>query len=72
MEKTKKIIAQYEAIRRSRQTNMFDRHAVQQIANNNEFHELVVAAEDNYADILGHYSDLMKLITEDDIPEIIP
>jgi len=72
MEKAKRIIAQYEAIRRSGQTNMFDKHAVQRIANDNEFYELVIAVEDNYADILGHYSDLMKLITEDDIPEIIP
>lgn len=68
----KKVIAQYEAVRRLGQTNMFDRHMVQRIALENGFHDLVVAAEDDYAKILSNYSEWMKLIGEDDIPEARP
>lgn len=70
MENREKVIAQYEAIRRSGLTNMFDRHRVQRIAYDNDFYELVNAAEDDYGAILGSYSELMKLINEADIPTI--
>jgi len=65
----KKIMAQYEAVRRSGLTNMFDKHAVMRIASDNDFHDLVVAAEENYGDILKRYSEVMKSIDEEDIPE---
>ena len=69
-ENKRKTIAQYEAIRRSGLTNMFDKYAVQRIASDNNFYELVLAVEDNYIAILENYSDLMKLIDESDIPEV--
>lgn len=72
MEKPEKVIAQYEAIRRSGQSNMFDKHAVQRIAYDNEFYELVTAIEDDYPAILSRYSKLMELIGENDIPEMVP
>lgn len=71
MENPEKIIAQYEAIRRSGLTNMFDRHTVQRIAYDNDFYELVTAIEDDYVAILSGYSELMKLIDEADIPEML-
>jgi len=65
----RKVIAQYEAIRRSGQTNMFSRTAVQLIAFENGFFELVVAIDQGcYGYILKNYSELMKLISESDIP----
>ena len=70
MEKPEKVIAQYEAVRRSGQTNMFDKHTVQRIAYDNDFYELVIAIEDDYMAILNHYSELMKLINESDIPGV--
>lgn len=70
MENPEKVIAQYEAVRRSGLTNMFDRYAVQRIASDSGFHELVIAAEDNYGKILTGYSELMELIGEHDIPEV--
>ncbi len=70
MENPEKVIAQYEAVRRSGLTNMFDRRAVQRIAYENDFYELVNAAEDSYREILTGYSELMGLIDEDDIPEV--
>jgi len=48
---------------------MFDKHAVMRIASDNDFHDLVVAAEENYGDILKRYSEVMKSIDEEDIPE---
>ena len=68
-EKIKKIIAQYEAIRRLGQTNMFDKNMVQRIAYENRFYELVTAIEDGYGKILENYSEWMKLVDEDDIPK---
>ncbi len=68
----KKVIAQYEAIRRLGQTNMFDKNTVQRIAYENEFYELVTAIEDDYVSILRNYSELMKLVNEKDIPEAKP
>ena len=68
----KKVIAQYEAVRRLGQTNMLDKHLVQHIALENGFHELVVAAEDDYTKILSNYSEWMKLVNEDDIPKARP
>ena len=68
----KKVIAQYEAIRRLGQTNMFDKNMVQQIASKNNFYVLVVAIEEDYSSILKHYSEWMKLIDEEDIPEVHP
>jgi len=70
LENPEKIIAQYEAIRRSGLTNMFDRRTVQRIAYDNDFYELVTAIEDDYSAILSGYSELMKLIDEADIPEM--
>lgn len=72
MENKKKVIAQYEAIRRLGQINMFDKVMVQRIAFENGFNELVVAIEENYAEILQNYLSLMKLIREKDIPEARP
>jgi len=68
-DKTKKVIAQYEAVRRLGQTNMFDRIMVQRIAYENHFYELVNAIEDGYGKILENYSEWMKLVNEDDIPK---
>ena len=68
----KKIIAQYEAIRRSGQTNMFDKNMVQRIASENNFYALVTAIEEDYGSILKHYSEWIKLIEEEDIPEVHP
>jgi len=65
----KKVIAQYEAVRRLGQTNMFDKNMVQRIAYENGFYELVNAIEDNYGSILSHYSEWIKLVGENDIPE---
>ena len=68
-EKRKILISQYEAIRRSGLSNMFYSLSVQRIAYDNDFYELVNAIEDKqYTYILTNYSQLMKLITEDDIP----
>jgi len=47
---------------------MWDKHTVQRIANENEFYELVLAAEEKYSDIIKNYSEWMKLITEEDVP----
>jgi len=70
-ETIKKVIAQYEAIRRSGEVNMFDKYGVQHIASDNNLHELVIAIEDGgYIEILKNYSGWIKLITEDDIPDI--
>ena len=66
----KKVIVQYEAIRRLGQANMFNRLLVQRIANENKFYALVVAIEEDYGAILKHYSEWMKLIKEKDIPEL--
>jgi len=68
MDKQQKIIAQYEAIRRSGQTNMFNKNMVQHIANKNSFFELVIAIEEDYTKILKSYSEEIKTIEEDDIP----
>ena len=65
----RKVIAQYESIRRLGQTNMLDKNMVQRIAYENGFYELVVAIEEDYHYILKNYSDLMKLIDEKDIPK---
>jgi len=65
----KKVIVQYEAIRRLGQTNMWDKYMVQMIAHKNHFHELVVAIEEDYSYILKNYSKLMEGVKEEDIPE---
>jgi len=71
IENPKKVIAQYEAVRRSGLTNMFDKNAVQRIAFDSDFYDLVnLITDGGYAEILTGYSELMKLIDEDDIPEI--
>jgi len=72
IENKKKVIAQYEAIRRSGLTNMFDKNMVQRIAYENEFYTLVTAIADNYGSILSHYSEWIKLVDEKDIPEVRP
>ena len=72
MKNKKKIISQYEAIRRLGQTNMFDKNMVQRIAFENRFYELVIAIEEDYGYIFRNYSDLMKLINEEEIPEAQP
>lgn len=66
----KKVMAQYEAVRRSGLTNMFDRHAVMRIASDNDFHDLVVAADENYGNILKRYSEIIEMVSEDEIPEV--
>ena len=73
VEKIKKIIAQYEAIRRLGQTNMFDKNMVQLIATLNGFHELAEAIEEGkYPQILMNYGKWIKLVNEDEIPEAKP
>lgn len=68
----KKVIAQYEAIRRLGQANMFNSLLVQRIANENKFYALVVAIEEDYINILKNYSEWIKLIKEKDIPKAYP
>ena len=69
----KKVIAQFEAIRRLGQTNMFDRNMVERIAYENGFYEMVNAIEDDQiAFIFKHYSEWMKLVDDADIPEARP
>lgn len=68
----KKIIAQYEAIRRLDQTNMLDKTTVQVIAFENRFFELVRAIEEDYEEILNNYKEWIELINEDNIPEAKP
>jgi len=65
-------MAQYEAIRRSGLTNMFDKHVVMRIASDNDFHHLVVAADKDYGNILKRYSEIIEMISEDEIPEVKP
>jgi len=68
----KKIIAQYEAIRRLGQTNMFRKYMVQRIAFENGFYELVNAIQDDYTEVLKNYSKYIKMIKEKDIPKAYP
>ena len=72
MNNKKMVIAQYEAVRRLGQTNMFNKTMVQRIAYENRFYALVNAIEENYGFILENYSELMKLIEETDIPDCSP
>lgn len=65
-----KVIAQYEAVRQSGLTNMFNKNAVQRIAYNNDFFELVNAIEEDYTAILENYSEWMELIDDEDIPQL--
>ena len=69
-----KAVAQYEAIRRLGQTNMFDKNMVQRIAYENKFYELVNAMENKqfYPVIMQHYGDLIKLVSKNDIPKAYP
>ena len=69
--KQQRVIAQYEAIRRSGQTNMLDKIMVQHIANKNNFYALVVAIENDYSKILKTYGEVIKTIEENDIPETL-
>lgn len=68
----KKTIAQYEAIRRLGQTNMLDKRMVQRTAFENKLYALVTAIEEDYVFILKHYSELMNLIEEKDVPKAYP
>lgn len=71
IEKQKKIIAQYEAIRRKGQYNMFDFHSVQRAAYHNGFYDFVNFTQNNsraYASILQNYNTLIKLIDLDEVP----
>jgi len=73
VEKIKKIIAQYEAIRRLGQTNMFDKNMVQVIAYKNGFYELTIFIEEGrYFEIFKNYGKWIKMIDESDIPEAKP
>jgi len=66
----KQVGVQYEAIRLSGQTNMFDQGTVRLIAENNDYNELVEAINNNgYSSILKNYSTLKELFSEIEIPE---
>lgn len=68
---SKTIIAQYEAIRRSGLTNMWSKNGVQQVANDNNLYDLVNFIEEGrYVELIENYSELIKQITEEDIPKI--
>lgn len=55
-----KVLEQLEAIRRSAKANMImEQNKVMQIANDNEFYDLVVAMDD------GRYSELLPQIPLD-------
>ena len=71
VEDQKKIIEQYEAVRRSGKFNMFSFFDVQREAHDNEFYDFVNFTDNDskaYVTILKNYSDLAKLINEDDVP----
>ena len=69
----KRVIAQYEAIRRLGQTNMFDVRMVELIAYHNGFYELVEAIEEGrYPEILVNYGKWIEEVSEDEIPEAKP
>ena len=69
----RKVIAQYEAIRRLGQTNMFNIKMVELIAQFNGFRELVKAIrEGQYPEILKHYGEWIKEISEEEIQEAEP
>lgn len=61
-EKQEKVMRQYETVRKSGVTNMFDRTRVRWVARKLKFVELVEAASDMdlYVSILTNFSDLMK------------
>ncbi len=67
-----KVIAQFEAVRRSGLTNMMNRPRVQQIAFDNAFDDLGEVCEDSrgYGQLLQDYGRLIGTIDEADIPEI--
>lgn len=67
----KKAVCQFEAIRRSGLVNMMNKNVVQILASKNDFHELVVACEDDYLDLFNLYSKLIIDIKEEEIPEMI-
>jgi len=68
----RKIIAQYEAIRRSGVANMLDREVVRRIAIKNNFEELASFMEDRqaYVSLLREYTRLISMITQEDIPQL--
>lgn len=69
----KKVISQFEAIRRMGQIDMLDKVGVQRIAYENSFYELVNAIEEGeYSKILSEYSKLIKKVSEKDIPTAYP
>jgi hypothetical protein len=61
-EEQKIIIKQYEYVRKSGLTNMFDTSNVNDIAKHFEFKELVIVTKDSkvYSSILKNYSNLIK------------
>ena len=65
-----KVYAQYMAIQRSGQTNMFYKNMVQRIAFENGFYALVNEIEEvGYPTILKEYSEWADQVDEADIPE---
>ena len=70
-EEQETIVNQYEAVRRSGQTNMLNKTAVQRIAFDNDLYELVNFIDgDDYGSLLQNYAELQELIDEDNLPEI--
>lgn len=68
----KKIIAQYEALRRAGQYNMYNFFEVQRAAFENKFNDFVNFTQNNkeaYSSILHNYNKLIKLIKDKDIPK---
>ncbi|MBU0777760.1 DUF5049 domain-containing protein [Patescibacteria group bacterium] len=57
---TKEIMEQYEAIRKSGVTNMFDYYNVVKIADKLEFYSLASLIREEYGQLLMNFSSLMK------------
>lgn len=60
MEITKEVMIQYETIRRSGMTNMFNYFNVIQIAKKNKLKELASFSMDDYKELLMNFSKLME------------
>lgn len=71
MEDMRRAVAEFEAIRKSGATNMFDRRAVWDIAFFNGFDSLLDIIEaGKYTEILSNYSRFIGDIEEDKVPEV--
>ena len=70
-EEQRKVIAQYEAIRQSGLTNMFNAEAVQLLALKYNFSELYKAIREGaYGSLLKNYTELLSTITAEDVPAV--